>query len=313
MRLGPRQAGVPASAITTRPPRAPSSPTAAASVSAGAPRGLRASLGTRGGGLQDAVAAVAARKRELLLRAYRDRLPVEDLEDCFSQATLELLLRARLAERGAGRGFEGVAHIANALEQKLRSRIQDRLRARGGRSAIEAALAGAVPIGAPGEGGIEIADCRSAIEDTVVRRIHLRDMLRLARRLSFDQRLLLSTQLQLDLSAREFCERFGWSLDKYRKVDQRARARLRALAAETASPVMRPDVRGLVGEGREDPPMNPSPLAHRRVPGGARGRPSGPQDVPCRPPSRQAGRRGPGCSPPAPPAARATRAGTREL
>jgi hypothetical protein len=41
---------------------------------------------------------VAQAKRAVLLRVYHHLLPREDLEDCYSQATLELLVRAR---RGA--------------------------------------------------------------------------------------------------------------------------------------------------------------------------------------------------------------------
>ena len=41
------------------------------------------------------VAIVARARRELLLRAHRFRLRREDLEDCYSQATLELVVRAR--------------------------------------------------------------------------------------------------------------------------------------------------------------------------------------------------------------------------
>jgi hypothetical protein len=43
----------------------------------------------------DAVAAVACERRELLLRAHRFRLRREDLEDCYGQATLELVARAK--------------------------------------------------------------------------------------------------------------------------------------------------------------------------------------------------------------------------
>jgi hypothetical protein len=32
---------------------------------------------------------------------------------------------------------------------------------------------------------------------------------------------VLACQLQLDLSAGEFCQHFGWSTEKYRKVAQR--------------------------------------------------------------------------------------------
>ena len=41
------------------------------------------------------MALVAQARRELLLRSHRHRLRKEDLEDCFSQATLELLAQAR--------------------------------------------------------------------------------------------------------------------------------------------------------------------------------------------------------------------------
>jgi hypothetical protein len=49
-------------------------------------------------GPAEEVARVARERRELLLRAHRFRLRREDLEDCYSQATLELVLAAR---RGA--------------------------------------------------------------------------------------------------------------------------------------------------------------------------------------------------------------------
>ncbi|HEY4427910.1 MAG TPA: hypothetical protein VGN08_06880 [Solirubrobacteraceae bacterium] len=42
----------------------------------------------------DQVALVARARRDLLLRAHRFRLRREDLEDCYSQATLELITRA---------------------------------------------------------------------------------------------------------------------------------------------------------------------------------------------------------------------------
>ena len=90
----------------------------------------------------EAVARVVVEKRYVLLRAYRGWLRPHDLEDCLSQAALELVVRARRA----GSGFQSAAHIANALEQKLRSRIYDRQRARSGKSAIETALARALPL-----------------------------------------------------------------------------------------------------------------------------------------------------------------------
>jgi hypothetical protein len=46
---------------------------------------------------------VASAKRGLLLRVHRHRLRHEDLEDCYSQATLELIAHVR-----AGRSFAGL-------------------------------------------------------------------------------------------------------------------------------------------------------------------------------------------------------------
>jgi hypothetical protein len=83
----------------------------------------------------DAVARVSTAKRAVLLRVHRHRLSFEDLEDCFSQATLELVARARTRARA----FVSEAHIANALEQRFLSRISDRQRALSGRSPIQAA------------------------------------------------------------------------------------------------------------------------------------------------------------------------------
>ncbi len=173
------------------------------------------------------IARVATEKRDVLLRAYRRWLCQEDLEDCFGQATLELIARAK-----RGGDFQGPAHVANALEQKLCSRIHDRRRALAGRSAAQAALADAIPLGEPEVGGVDVPDVRAGPEDTVLARLRLRHMLALARTLSHDQRLVLACQLQLDCDARELCSRLGWSIEKYRKVAQRGRARLRCLIEE---------------------------------------------------------------------------------
>jgi DNA-directed RNA polymerase specialized sigma24 family protein len=174
-----------------------------------------------------AVARVAAAKRDVLLRAYRTWAVHEDLEDCYSQATLELLVRAR-----RDGGFQGDAHIANALEQKLCSRIRDRRRALAGRSAAEAARAAALRLGEAGCGGVEVADPRARTEDAVATRLEFHDLLRLARSLSHDQRVALACHVHLDESTRELAMRLGWSQEKYRKVSQRARARLRRLMRE---------------------------------------------------------------------------------
>jgi DNA-directed RNA polymerase specialized sigma24 family protein len=170
------------------------------------------------------VARVAQEKREVLLRAYRQWLRREDLEDSYSQATLELITRAKRCGR-----FSGPAHIANALEQKFLSRIHDRRRALSGRSAMEAALDGALQLGEPSCGGVDIADVRAGTEERVTGRLELRRLREAAEQLSEDQRLVLACQVSLDMSCREFCERFGWSPEKYRKVAQRGRTRLRLL------------------------------------------------------------------------------------
>ena len=56
----------------------------------------------------DVVARVAASRRERLLRVHRRRLRFEDLEDCYSQATLELLIRSRRSP------FADEEHAVNA-------------------------------------------------------------------------------------------------------------------------------------------------------------------------------------------------------
>lgn len=183
----------------------------------------------------EAVALVARERREPLLARYRHRLRREELEDCYSQATLELLARARRRPGdGAGEPFAGSEHIANALEQRLCSRIQDRHRALRGRSPIEAAIAHAVPLAAcgPREGDCRaLIDRRADVERTALVREELRRIARFAHELTCDQRLLLASQLSLGQRPTEFCAQHGWSLEKYRKVGQRARARLSRLLA----------------------------------------------------------------------------------
>jgi hypothetical protein len=166
------------------------------------------------------VALVAHAKRELLLRVHRHRLRPEDLEDCFSQATLELLASVR-----RGRLFAGREHLANALEQRFQSRIRDRRRALSGRSPLLAALEDAVPLGGRGDREVEVRDARADVHQLVARRMDLRRLLEVAPGLSSDQRLVLAFQA-FGVGRAEFCRRFGWSFEKYRKVAQRARARL---------------------------------------------------------------------------------------
>jgi DNA-directed RNA polymerase specialized sigma24 family protein len=186
------------------------------------------------------VALVARSRRDLLLRAHRYRLRWEDLEDCYSQATLELLARAL---RGAR--FTSRAHIENALEQRFLSRIHDRRRALAGRSPMHAALETAMSIGGAEDEQIEVVDVRAELERLVMLRHELRRLQVLAEQLTVDQRLVLAAQLG-QMSRSEFCRRFGWSAEKYRKVAQRARARLRSLMSaedQHVPPCARPSER----------------------------------------------------------------------
>lgn len=165
-----------------------------------------------------------------MLRVHRHRLRREDLEDCYSQATLELIAHVR-----AGGSYADRQHIANALELRFLSRMRDRRRAVGGRSPIQAALEQAETLGAPAEVGVEIADLSVAVEAQVILREELRRIGRLARRLSDDQRRVLASQVRGE-SCAELCSRCGWSREKYRKTAQRARTRLNELMIETDVP-----------------------------------------------------------------------------
>jgi hypothetical protein len=180
---------------------------------------------------------VACARRELLLRAHRHRLRREDLEDCYSQATLELVVYAR-----RGGSFADRRHMGNAVELRFLSRIRDRRRALGGRSPMQAALASAISLGGAGEEEIAIVDRRAEVEQLAMLRHDLRRLEQLARELTADQRLVLAGQLS-GVARSDFCRRFQWSAEKYRKVAQRARARLRQLmAAEQRCPDRDPRV-----------------------------------------------------------------------
>jgi DNA-directed RNA polymerase specialized sigma24 family protein len=164
---------------------------------------------------------VASARRELLLRVHRHRLRKEDLEDCYSQATLELIARAR-----AGAQLSSRLHLANVIEQRFVSRIQDRRRALSGRSPMQAALETAVPIGGLDEASTDVVDLRADPEQLAILRERLKQVKSAAQSLSPDQRLVLAAQVSLQMPSAEFCRRVGWSGEKYRKVVQRARTRL---------------------------------------------------------------------------------------
>src|SRR4051794_34253365 len=172
------------------------------------------------------VATVLETKRELLLGVHRHRLGREDLEDCLGQAALELVGRAR------ANPFADEHHIANALEQKFLSRITDRQRALAGRSAIAAATRDAVRLDAENALEIDVPSGGSDLAETVSDRDHLRRIHEVADELSDDQRLVLACQVSLGMESAEFCERYGWSPEKFKKVAQRARARLTKLMTE---------------------------------------------------------------------------------
>ena len=177
----------------------------------------------------ETVALVARSRCELLLASHCHRLKREDLEDCYSQATLELLTRAR-----RGEAFSDAAHIANALEQKFLSRIYDRRRALSGRSPIQAALAGSLPIMGSTCSGVDVADARADVEHLAFLRHDLRSIVRFSHELSGDQRLVLASQLMGEACA-EFCSKHRWSKEKYRKVAQRGRARLQRRVADEST------------------------------------------------------------------------------
>jgi DNA-directed RNA polymerase specialized sigma24 family protein len=185
------------------------------------------------------VALVAHAARGPLLSAHRRWLAWEDLEDCYGQATCELVAQAR---RGELR-FSSRAHLRNMLELRFVSRVRDNRRALRGRSPVRATLDGAISLGE-----VEVADVRADVERRAMLRLQLRSLQRAARLLSADQRLVLGCQIGLQMSADEFCHRFGWTHEKYRKVAQRGRARLRVLLAEPVAEGQA-GVRGRVREG----------------------------------------------------------------
>jgi DNA-directed RNA polymerase specialized sigma24 family protein len=127
--------------------------------------------------------------------------------------------------------FTDRVHLGNLLEQRFKSRVCDRRRALSGRSPMQAALEGSVSLGGAGEEAVEIADVRAELENLVVLRHDLRRIAQLVRELTRDQRLALGCEL-LATGRWEACRSLGWSPEKYRKVLQRARGRLRGLLEE---------------------------------------------------------------------------------
>jgi len=170
------------------------------------------------------IAIVAAAKRELLLRVHGHRLRREDLEDCYSQAILEMVVAVR-----GGRAFMSRLHLARTIEQRFLSRVQDRRRAISGRSPMQAALEQAEELGAEELGAAIVIDRRAEPETVVILRQELDQIQALAGHLTPEQRMVIATQVGLQMGCEEFCRLHEWSSEKYRKVAQRGRARLKQL------------------------------------------------------------------------------------
>jgi DNA-directed RNA polymerase specialized sigma24 family protein len=170
----------------------------------------------------EVIAGVAISGWQRLLRIHHHRLKRADLEDCLGQATVELLAAAARGQR-----FADTDAIRSALDQRFQSRIIDRQRALGGRSPITASLHHATPLDA-------ITDAVGTTGGDAL--AHVLDREQLARlasaigQLTPDQRLVLRSQLNGQERPAQFCARHGWSVEKYRKTGQRARAKLRRLA-----------------------------------------------------------------------------------
>jgi DNA-directed RNA polymerase specialized sigma24 family protein len=175
---------------------------------------------------EDLVASVSRAKWTILLRVYSTRgVAPADLEDCLAQATLELVVQARRGTIPADPRL-----VAGALEHKFASRIIDRRRAMTGRSASASYRA----IGTAVE---DLADLLPGQQDTAEQALGRDELRRLASalpRLTDDQRLVIRHRASGDGTPGEFAARHGWSMEKYRKVSQRARARLKALLEDDA-------------------------------------------------------------------------------
>ena len=165
----------------------------------------------------DLIAREALALRTTLIRAYRSSASREDLEDLYSQAVLELLARA---ERDPT--LTSPDHIRHALRQKFDSRILDHHRAVAGRSPATHARARTRPLD-------DTLDQRAGDRDgldQLIARETLRELAAAIRELTPDQQLVLASQLNGE-TPRDCCGHTGWTIDKYRKTAQRARARLR--------------------------------------------------------------------------------------
>ena len=199
---------------------------------------------------------MALARRELMLGVHRFRLRREDLEDCYSQATLELFRRGEVGAGVCESPAHRECHRAEVSLEGSRSPARDLRtepdaggnggRRRAGRRGDDDRDRGS-PLGT-GQG----RDPASGIGAPSGNALQLTP----------DQRLVLASQVALGIGCDEFCRLHGWSPEKYRKVAQRGRARLRRLmSVEDAvpSPTRR------VGSGDRDQPVTSSPPTHRLV------------------------------------------------
>ena len=167
-----------------------------------------------------------------MLRLHRHKLRPDDLEDAYSQTTYELLLFVRRGGRFANRRL-----LASAIEHRFLSRISDRRRALSGRSPIEALLENAAALDGEEAARMPARDGSCDPERVAMLRHELCEVSEQMRRLTADQRLVLGSQA-LSINRAEFIAAHAWSGEKYRKVAQRGRARLRVLTGrDQAAPV----------------------------------------------------------------------------
>jgi hypothetical protein len=166
--------------------------------------------------IADLIAQEATALRSTLLRVHYRTARWEDLEDLYSQAVLELLARA---QRDAT--LSTPEHVRNALRQKFEARILDHRRAAAGRSPAASARERTQQLDDVQE---RVGSDRDAAADLIDREA-LQEVLVAWRGLTDDQRLVLTSQLDGE-RASACCARVGWTLEKYRKVAQRARIRL---------------------------------------------------------------------------------------
>ena len=159
------------------------------------------------------IAYQASRVRGGLLRAHRHHALFEDLEDIFSQALLELLLRAQRDPQ-----LYDPAHISNALRQRFAARLADHHRALAGRSPATAVPAGAQRLNNPK--APTAADPVDLVELVLVRE-RTRELLAMIAALPLAQRLALLSD------AGAIAPLPGAGGETHRKRCQRARHALR--------------------------------------------------------------------------------------